>query len=615
MRQPGLFACVLCSSLASLSSGCQFVTTSPSLLTLSGASPRELNLGDELELEGQGFPEGKPARVAFRGDLYRPGSRVAKDVEIVARTTTNSARSLSVSMTDELRAAFTGKGDDARHTTFRGTIEVSFSPKIASAAPIVGTLADVVLDIDAPLISDALQRQRDSEADQALQFLGLGLRSSELGPCCFVAAAEGRTQAIGLAAGDRIVDLDGVTVRAPTDLVPSGQRRVARLSYQREGRGAIISRELDIQGFRSAAPRELAPALGLMAFFAFCMLLSRTAVGRPLEWATQWLAVRLRAAGQADPGAGSLARLLELTHEDGWNVLSVLSLVAMSGLAALAALHVDWASPELDLSLWVVLQVVVVLWASLLARLGQRSLSVMEFGKAALISVLHQIPLLALTFSVVWRTRSVRFHDIVQGQSGLPLSSYCFGSPPLLLLSAVAILALVPSITSSEHDVPSSSGLSHLLGRMSQVLGGTFHLWSAALLIGLLCLGGYRVPLLDDSLQNASRIWQLVGAVVWFVKAVAIVALVVCVRWIAGRFSVLESVGTMSRYGVGLVTLGVLGSLAWTFTIRRYALSWVEDATAWVLLCTLVTTAGWVTARAVRLARSHRIELLPNPWL
>jgi hypothetical protein len=34
-----------------------------------------------------------------------------------------------------------------------------------------------------------------------------------------------------------------------------------------------------------------------------------------------------------------------------------------------------------------------------------------------------------------------------------------------------------------------------------------------------------------------------------------------------------------------------------------------------VLLATTIIALGWVVARAVRLARSNRSELLPNPWL
>lgn len=632
MRHPGLLTCVLCSALTT--SGCQFVSTGPSLLTLSGVSPKELNAGDELEILGQGFPEGKPARVAFRGDLYRPGSRVERGVEIVARTTTNSARSLSIAISEDLRAAFTGQGDDAKHTTFRGIIELSFSPKIASAAPIVGALPDVVLDMDPPLVSDALQRQRDAEATLALDFLGLGLRGSELGPCCFVGSATGRTQLIGLSAGDRIVDLDGVTVRAPTDLVPSGQRRVARLSYQRGGLGPVISRELDVQGFRSAAPRELAPALGLVGFFALWLLLSKTIVGRPLEWTIRWLALRLRSMQQANPSTSStlaqafgalrtqskgrarqLASCLEFTDKDGWNVLSVLSLIAMSGLATLAALRIDWASAEMDLPLWVVLQIVSVLWAAMLARLGQRSFSLLTLLRTQLITALHQVPLLALTLSVVLRTRSIRLYDIVQGQAGLPLPSYGFSSPPLLLLSALSIVALVPSVSSSEQDTPSQSRILSALGRMSQVLAGTFQLWSAALLISLLCLGGYRVPWLSDSLQSTNHIWQLIGATIWFIKASAIVLVVVGLRFVAGQLSVFESTPTLCKYGIGLAVLGAVGSSFWTFTIQHYALSWLEEVSAWVLLAVTVTAAAWVSDRAVQLARCHRVELLPNPWL
>lgn len=624
MRQPGLNATLLGLGLLWLCPACQIAATQTSLLTLSGISPKELGGGDELEIDGNGFPEGKPARVAFHGDLFRPGIQVERDVEIVARTTTSSARSLAVTMTEELRDAFTGKGEQARHTTFRGNLEVSFSPKKAGAPPIVGTLSDVVLDIEAPLVSEALQRQREQDADAALRFLGVTLQGTDFGQCCFVASAEGKTQAIGIAPGDRIIDLDGVTVRTGTDLVPSGHHRVARLSYQRGGKGPVITRDLDVQGFRSAAPRELGPALGLIGFFASCVLLTRTRISRPFQWLAWWLAVRLRESQTTtrrvlDPR--NLRRGLQaMGHgssqlSEGWRVLSILSLVAMSALGTLAGLRIDWASAELDLPLWFVLQSVSVIWSAMLARLGEHSRYTLPALKAALMTVLYQLPLLALTSVVVLLTGSLRLWDIAMAQGSSPLGGYCLTSPALLLLTALSVFALVPNVSAADSEPESDSRWLRRMNRISHVLAGTFHLWSSALLISLLAFGGFHVPVLDQTRQASSHAWQILGVALWFLRAALVVLTVVGLRWITGQLSLRDALPTMLRYGVGLTVVGVIGTLAWSYAVHRFALGWLENVAAWLLFSLLAVSAGHVIERAVRLAGSQRAELLPNPWI
>ncbi len=618
----GLLATLLLLALLTLS--CQSSHQGANLLSLTGLSPRDLGVGDELEIQGSGLPEGKSARVAFRGDLYRPASPVERDVEIVARTTTSSPRSLSVSMTEALRTAFTGSSDAAKHTTFRGDIEVSFTPKKTGAAPVVGVLSDVVLDVAPPLVSETLQRQRDEDAAAALGFLGLTLRGAEMGECCVVASAEGRAHATGLGAGDRLVDLDGVTIQDKEDLVPSGRSRVARLTYRRSGTGPLITRELDVQGYRSAAPSELGPAMGFVGFFGLWLLLAHTRLGRPLEWTRRWLAVRLRETHSTTFPAMRLnwrrrswlqSRLVGLPDEAGWGLLVVMTLIAITALGTLIGLRVDLVSSELDLALWVLAQTVAVGWAALLTRIALSSRSTWAAAKAAGSALLYQVPLLALTVTVVVATRSLRFVDLVGAQGTSPLGVNFFKSPPLLLLTFLALLALVPELSPSEPSGAKPVRWLELTRGISRLLSGTVHLWSAALLISLLSFGGYRVPFVSDTLQSSSYVWQLVGVVAWFAKAGCLVASVAALRHIAGELSMQQALPSLMRYGMGLVVMGAATAPLWSLLTRRYALVWLEDVSAWVLLASTLVAAGWVVSGAVRLARSNRSDLLPNPWL
>jgi len=593
-------------------------------LSLTGLSPKDLAIGDELEIQGIGLPEGKSARIAFRGDLYRPASRVERDVEIVARTTTSSPRSLSVAMTDALRSAFAGNGDSAKHTTFRGDIEVSFAPKKSGAAPVVGVLSDVVLDVAPPLVTETLQRQRDEDATAALGFFGLTLRSSELGECCVVAGAEGRARASGLAPGDQLVDLDGVTVQHKDDLVPSGRSRVAKLTYRRAGAGPLITRELDVQGYRSAAPSELGPALGLVGFFGLWLLISHTRLGRPLEWARRWLAIRLRDAKSTTmPGfrrsfgrrAWLNGHLFGLPDAAGWGLLVVMTLIAVTALVTLIGLRVDLVSSELDLVLWLLAHTVSVAWAALLANIALSSKSTWAALKAAAAAMLYQVPLWALTATVIVSTKSLRFVDVVSGQGVALLGGNVLRNPPLLLLTLVALSALVPELTPSESADGSTGRLLEVTRGLARLLAGTVHLWSASLLIAVLSFGGYHVPFISDAVQASTLAWQLVGVIVWFAKAGCLVVGLAGLRHVAGSISMQQGLPNLMRYGLVLVLAAAIAAPVWSLLTRRYALGWLEDTAAWVMLSTMLLAVAWVAGGALRLARSNRSELLPNPWL
>lgn len=607
-----------------LATACHGGGPGTNLITLTGLSPKDLGPADELEIQGVGFAEGKSARVVFRGDLYRPSSRVERDVEIVARTTSSSPRSLSVAMTDKLRGAFTGIGDNAKHTTFRGDIEVAFAPNRTGSAPITGTLQDIVLDIDAPLVSETLQRQRDDEAARALAFIGLGLRGAELGGCCVVGSVEGRAQAVGLASGDVLVDLDGVTIQKEYDLVPSGRSRAARITFRRGGSGPYITRELDVQGYKFAAPSELGPALALLGCFAMWLLLWRTRLGRPLSWLTYWLALRLRESQtttlsalrrQARGHRWLRPKWIGLPDEAGWSLIAVLALTSITALSTLLALGVDLVSNDLDLAFWVLFQTVTVIWASMLTTVSFTSKSTWATAKNAIATLAHQIPLLALTVMAVFSAHSLRVSELVAVQAASPLGCFALKNPPLLLLTSVAIVAMVPEVTLPDGPKANRSWLLRTTSGLSRLLSGTVHLWSASLLIALVAFAGYRVPWISETLQSSSLAWRCLGVILWLVKAAALLAAVAGLRFIAGSLSVRDTLPPLLRYGVGLVAIGAVLARAWSFVAVRYALGWVEDITAWMLFATTLLAVAWVAVGAMRLARSNRVELYPNPWI
>src|SRR3954463_13303834 len=85
--------------------GC-VIETPPQLIQVLDFAPREAEVGDRLELSGVGFPQGRPARLAFRGTLYRPGEKPTTGVEILAQGVVTSSQQIDLALSETLEALF-----------------------------------------------------------------------------------------------------------------------------------------------------------------------------------------------------------------------------------------------------------------------------------------------------------------------------------------------------------------------------------------------------------------------------------------------------------------------------------------------------------------------------
>src|SRR5436190_1075432 len=75
--------------------------------------------------------------------------------------------------TEGLQTAFCGAGDNALHTTFRGSVIVSFPASTPGALPITGSVHDKQIDFRAPSPRRAVIQAREEEGTRALDFMGL----------------------------------------------------------------------------------------------------------------------------------------------------------------------------------------------------------------------------------------------------------------------------------------------------------------------------------------------------------------------------------------------------------------------------------------------------------
>jgi NADH-quinone oxidoreductase subunit H len=616
--------------------GCTASDGPPDLVTVLDLVPREPEIGERIEVSGTGFPEGAPSTLAFRGDLFRAAQPAVHDVTIMARATPSHGSRVSLLVTDELLAQFSGTGADAEHTTFRGDLLAAFSPRRSGAPPITGTLRDVVVDFPAPPQSESLVAERRAEATRVSQAIGIELAEDPGRSGLMVAAlaAQGRAEQAGLLKGDVLVEFDGTRVRQPTDVVPRAGQRLAKALVKRPGIPEPVERTISVEGVRPAAPAELAVAAVMVGLAAAILFLLGGPVARLLGWTEGRLAQRLRVLSSAERGApeSRLRKALWLvrnviTERRGpelARVLPHLSSLAVSGLFAAVALGMCWVAPELDLPLLLACSVTALVTAALVGG-GSIEGSRWSFRSgllAALYALGREIPAVAACACVALGAGSVRPDLLVESQGSLPWQWAAFRGPIQLGACLLWMLSLVPETSLAAADLPDADTPPGRPARWSEsaarVLGSLVdwtHILVAGFLIALLFLGGWNLPFVGKTAGRCSPWHQAIG-VAWFAaKAWSLVASVVAVRWAVGRVRVDQVSDLCFRWllPMAVLTLGLaVGFGHLPSSPILHSLGGVTSIVLFGLCAFMLLRLG---KRVISAAPRPRRELGVNPWL
>ncbi|NUO50340.1 MAG: hypothetical protein HOV80_15910 [Polyangiaceae bacterium] len=317
----------LCLVLSLLLMGCASERAIPELIALTELAPDSVGAGDVVEVRGVGLPVGDvgSARVVFAGDLHRPGEPALRGRRIEVEDARLERDRVTFELTDELLDRFTGHGDEALHTTFRGTVEV-WLPGAASSLPVHGVLkGTTVLEIEPRAPRRPVLEERERSAREAHAFLGLDLAGADRGGMTVASVRPGSPGArAGLEKDDIIVIFSGVTVLSPADAVPSGrEERVSATIVRGEERRDVT---FDVSGFRGTTSRDLVDAAAVAgALLAFLLLLG----SRAASFVT-WLVHRLERAASARSAQGGLVVGLvrQATRAEGTTARSTLAAVA-----------------------------------------------------------------------------------------------------------------------------------------------------------------------------------------------------------------------------------------------------------------------------------------------
>jgi NADH-quinone oxidoreductase subunit H len=546
---PRLFAASLAlAALLFALAGCQ-PEAAPPLVQVLDVTPRDAEVGDRLEILGDGFPLGKSARVTFRGSLHRPGEPPIGRAEISADAQVTSPEHLDLVFTETLESLFCGAGDRAAHTTFHGQVEVAFAAAAPGAPPVSGTLAEVTLDMRPKGLRRAVLDAQAEEGRRTLAFLGItvadalppsgGLSIEKVAPGSKAARA-------GIGAGDVLARFDEVRVLSVSDVMPSGERGKARVVVRRADGVRIDSLDVSLEGYEPRAPPGLLGAAVFLTVAAAVLLLFFAPTAGALSWVE-------RRVADSSTEAGLRARIVEGMRTalsdvlgpgamDSYGRLSNLVLVGATLPFLVIPVVVSFFAADVDVG---VLYLVAVTAVMLLAVLSGFAPDMPERGFRKAMRVLFwvlaaEVPRAVAVASVVVMAGSLRLSDIVRSQGPLPWDWFAFRQPMTLVLTTFFLAAPFARKTSRVSPLPEAEGVSRARARRSRpwlplALAEQTHLFLMCGLGSALFLGGWRLPFAAPGEQEARGTLELLGALVFLCKAGLTTVVVLTLRGIMPR--------------------------------------------------------------------------------
>jgi NADH:ubiquinone oxidoreductase subunit H len=601
-------------ALAAVVLGCSSPNTGPGLLQLTELSARELGRGDKLEITGAGFPEGRVARLTFRGDVFRPGRVAAHDVEVSIPAHTSNPHVLEATVPEELVSAFCGR-DDGAHATFRGDVTAAFAPRKSGAPPVAGTIQGVVLDVEPSHESDDNRALGLKEGERFAAFLGVSISADGTGPLRIQKLEpQGRGAEIGLAAGDVIEELSGVRLSELSDFVPPPRARAARIGLHRGGvsEGAVMA--VDVAEFKPGTLSDLTPALALVGSALLALLLALSPLGRFSTWLVSAVSTRTRArSGKRRQHWLAVARGMSGALPD--TTAAYFGVALGSSLLALGALSVPLVARELDLPILLLAAGSALTVAAFLSQLNQRGrLGLLTALKRAGWVLVAQLPLSSALLVGVLSVASLRADDFASAQAGMPWRFLAFASPIHLVALLLGIFALVPEATLTSS---ASSSLPRPAARRWPALPAVewAHLVLSAGLLSITLLGGFAVPWLSELDRVSSAARMATGAVLLVMKTFGVVLLVATLRWALGRVSVEQCRTALVRVGLPAAVVLPVAAKLWTIGAEGLVLSAYRGVIALALFVATALTCVLVVRRLGQNLRLQRGEPSINPWL
>lgn len=621
--------------------GCSRSGEHPQLLTVLDMTPREVDLGDRVEIIGVGFPEGRKGQLLFKGDLFRPGRPPIKDIEVrVDNAVSSSSSRIDFVFTEGLQSQFTGAGEAAVHTTFKGDVLVFFEGNRAGAMPVEGTIKSIEIDVRSPTTTRAMLQAREKEGNRVLEFMGVELEESQPtagGLLIKTVRPDSPAQKTGLQNGDVITRMGGVVISSRADVQPASNSRYTEIEFRRGDTRRVEARNIDLQGFRGAAPADLLGALIVLLVAGLILGIFMAPTAGIITWVERRLAGRMQSRiGPNRTGPQGFLQWLadglkSLIKEDIiptnadkplFRLAPYLVFVGVSATFVVMPFGNDLIAADLDIGILFVVAVTSLVTIGLMTGgwASNNKWSLLGGIRSAAQIISYEIPGAIAIVCIVMMTGSLRMQDIIRAQGGWPWEWYMFRNPVTFMLFFLYFTTALAEGNRAPFDLPEAE--SELVAGYSTEYSGMRYVWfmfaewaNVFVMSGILCtlfLGGWQLPGLDPMQQAASFWLQALGSFLFLAKAWVLIAVVIWVRWTLPRIRIDQMMNLCWKWFVPISFGAFMLTAGWMLWNPGY---WIAKGIALATFIAFGLLAVHFVRRVAYNIRNMQATIHVNPFI
>ncbi|HZF47164.1 MAG TPA: NADH-quinone oxidoreductase subunit NuoH [Polyangiaceae bacterium] len=635
--------------------GCGGGNSAPDLLNVIDVVPREVDVGDRIEVLGINLPSGdaKEAKVTFRGELRRPGQAPLIDQVIEVESAQLANDKITMQFTEGLQSRFCGRGDDAVHTTFRGdvTVELRTAMTAEGAMPVTGTVKSVVVDFLPPTPRRAVLEARQKDGVRTLEFLGITISPDSLPAGGLVVATvkpSSPADRAGILAGDTIVSFEGVRVKSAGDVVPSGSERLPGIGIKR-GDAAPVERQISLSGYKASAPTDLLGAGIVLGIAAAIILLFMAPTAGIITWVERRVSGRMQSRigpNRAGPqgflvwladGIKSILKEDIIPAESDQLLFRLAPYLVFMGVSAtfvVMPFGQYLIAADLDIGILFVIAVTSLVTIGLMTGgwASNNKWSLLGGIRSAAQIISYEIPGAVAIVCIVMMTGSLRMQDIIGAQGGIggsfittggwPWYWFVFKNPITFALFFLYFTTALAEGNRAPFDLPEAE--SELVAGYSTEYSGMRYLffffaeWANVFVISgiasALFLGGWQIPGVSPAQQEASFGLQLLGALIFLTKSWVLIFVIVWIRWTLPRVRIDQMMNLCWKWFVPLSFGAFLLTALWMLAEPAVGRS-VQLVISVVTFVTWALLVVHFIRRVQYNLRESRVAIHLNPFL
>lgn len=577
---------------------------SANLLNVIDVAPRDVEVGDTIEILGSSLPSGdvKAASVTFKGKLFRPGE-AGVDFETTIEGAKPTPDKVSFTFTESLQTKFCGAGDDAAHTTFRGDVVVHFPPTADGASGVQGKVHGITLDFRPPSARRIVLEAREKKGAAALEFLGIGPDpegQATMGITVASVRPSSPADKVGILPGDVVTGFGGVNVTSIGDIVPAPGARLAEIEITR-GEDQL-ARQISVSGFEAGSiPDDILAALVVLLVATIIILLFMAPTAGIITWVERRVSARMQSRigpNRAGPhgfliwiadGIKSIMKEDIIPRDtDPWlfRLAPYLVFIGVSATFVVMPFGQYLIAADLDIGILFVIAVTSLVAIGLMTGgwASNNKWSLLGGIRAAAQVISYEIPAAVSIVCIVMMTGSLSMQDIIlaQGGPGLvgdtriivggwPWYWFVFRNPVTFLLFFLFFTTALAEGNRAPFDLPEAE--SELVNGYNTEYSGMRYLffmfaeWANVFVFcgiaSALFLGGWQIPGIAPSEQENSFALQVAGAFIFLLKSWILIFVVVWVRWTLPRVRIDQLMNLCWKWFVPLSFAAFMLSALW----------------------------------------------------